>query len=486
MEHRIKTDSVFRVGREICFELGDQEIRIGEGEIGHRARQLHGNLRQFAVHHSAGPVGRYGRLRRDRQLLVIVHRFEIEEEANCESRRDGDHDAERIDYAVPAKAGCRKTSCGGADRIVDMLRRFGLRQVAGEETVEIIGKCFALVTNAKMRRDVVIDFANGYLLLNKFTNVYKGESDILVIEADESDGSIVNYKPHLGLCLNLQKDHKEIDVLQGYFKQFISHCKTAIINAEEENLRSIAPQAKTFGLSLGDIHPGEIKVDGFGSDFTIQGQPFRLQIPGVHNVANATAAVAAALEMGVDLETCAKALSRFTGIARRFASVGSFNKIEVVDDFAHNPHKLAATIAAAHLRGKRVLAFYQPHAFTSIKLLSNEFIESFSKSIGKDDHLWLTEVYYPGGTIPQGVSCRTIYEGLKGRGVNVSYNECREKLLAQMAAAAQPGDIVLILGARDPTLTDFARKLLNALKETQSSNMCKTCMLGNCCMAYKK
>ena len=319
-----------------------------------------------------------------------------------------------------------------------------------------------------------------------FGNVYKGDSDILVIEADESDGSIVNYKPHLGLCLNLQKDHKEINILQGYFKQFISHCKTAIINAEEENLRTIAPNAKSFGLSLGDIHPTEIKVDGFGSDFTIKNQPFRLQIPGVHNVANATAAVAAALEMGVDLETCAKALSRFTGIARRFASIGSFNKIEVVDDFAHNPHKLAATIAAAHLRGKRVLAFYQPHAFASIKLLSNEFIESFSKSIGKDDHLWLTEVYYPGGTIPQGVSCRTIYEGLKGRGVNVNYNECREKLLSQMATAAQPGDIVLILGARDPTLTDFARKLLNTLKDTQSSNMCKTCMLGNCCMAYKK
>ena len=319
-----------------------------------------------------------------------------------------------------------------------------------------------------------------------FGNVYKGDSDILVIEADESDGSIVKYRPHLGLCLNLQKDHKEIEILQGYFKEFISHCKTAIINAEEENLRTLAPQAKSFGLSMGDIHPGEIKVDGFGSDFTIQGQPFRLQIPGVHNVANATAAVAAALEMGVDLETCAKALSKFTGIARRFASIGTFNKIEVVDDFAHNPHKLAATIAAAHLRGKRVLAFYQPHAFTSIKLLSNEFVESFSKSIGKDDHLWLTEVYYPGGTIPQGVTCRTVYEGLKGRGVNVSYSECREKLLSQMAAAAQPGDIILILGARDPTLTDFARKLLNALKEVHASSICKTCMLGNCCMAYQK
>ncbi len=209
-------------------------------------------------------------------------------------------------------------------------------------------------------------------------------------------------------------------------------------------------------------------------------------MPGLHNVANATAAVAAALQLGVDLETCAKALHKFQGIARRFASIGSYNKIEVVDDFAHNPHKLAATIAAAHLRGKRVLAFYQPHAFTSIKLLTPEFVESFARSIGPDDHLWLTEVYYPGGTIPEGISCRTVYEGLKARGVNVSYDDCRERLLAEMAAAAQPGDVLLVLGARDPTLTDFARKLLQALKERQGDCTCKNCMLGNCCMAYSK
>lgn len=319
-----------------------------------------------------------------------------------------------------------------------------------------------------------------------FGNVYKGESDILVIEADESDGSIVKYRPHLGLCLNLQKDHKEIDILQGYFKEFISHCKTAIINAEEENLRVLAPQAKTFGLSLGDVHPTEIKVDGFGSDFTIQGQPFRLHIPGLHNVCNAVAAVSAALQMGVDLDTCAKALNKFQGIARRFASVGSYDKIEVVDDFAHNPHKLGATIAAAHLRGKRVLAFYQPHAFTSVKMLAPEFVESFAKHIGPEDHLWLTEVYYPGGTIPQGVSCRTIYEGLKARGINVSYDDCRERILSEMAGAAQPGDILLVLGARDPTLTDFAHKLLGALKERQPVENCQNCMLGNCCMHYSK
>lgn len=319
-----------------------------------------------------------------------------------------------------------------------------------------------------------------------FGNVYKGESDILVIEADESDGSIVKYHPHLGLCLNLQKDHKEIDILQGYFKEFASHCKTVVSNAEEANLCAIAPQAKTFGLSMGDIYPSEIKVDGFGSDFTIQGQPFRLRVPGMHNVANATAAIAAALEMGVNLETCAKALNKFEGIARRFASIGSFNKIEVVDDFAHNPHKLGATISAAHLRGKRVLAFYQPHAFASVKLLTPEFVESFAKHIGPEDKLWLTEVYYPGGTISSGISTRSIYEGLKERGTNVAYYDCREKILAEMAAAAQPGDILLVLGARDPTLTDFARKLLAALKEKQPVSSCSECMLGNCCLNYNK
>ncbi len=319
-----------------------------------------------------------------------------------------------------------------------------------------------------------------------FGNVYKGESDILVIEADESDGSIVKYHPYLGLCLNLRKDHKEINILQDYFHTFISHCKHAIVNGEEPNLTAISGKAKTFGLTGGDFHPTAIKADGFGSDFTIQGQEFRLHLPGLHNVANAVAAVAAAVEMGVDLETCAKALNKFTGIARRFASVGSYNKIEVIDDFAHNPHKLGATIEAAHLRGQRVLAFYQPHAFTSIKMLAADFVDSFAKHIGPNDHLWLTEVYYPGGTVPQGVSCQTVYEGLKARGVNVSYDSCRERQLADIAACAQPGDVILVLGARDPTLTDFARKILAALKEPAAAADCAHCLLGNCCMAYKK
>lgn len=320
-----------------------------------------------------------------------------------------------------------------------------------------------------------------------FGNVYKGASDLLVIEADESDGSIVNYHPYLGLCLNLRKDHKEIDVLQGFFTQFVKNCQKAIVNVEEDNLKAVAGGGKTFGLHNGDVHPEDIRADGFGSDFTINGQKFRLNIPGLHNVSNATAAVAAALECGVDLQTCAAALEKFSGIARRFAPVGSYNNIEVIDDFAHNPHKLHATIDAAHLRGKRVLAFYQPHAFTSIKMLTPEFVENLSLAVGKDDHIWLTEVYYPGGTVPEGVTSKSVYEGLKRNGVNATFDPCRERILADMAASARPGDILLVLGARDPTLTDFAKKLLDGVKHAQKEKCsCQECLLGNCCMAYAK
>lgn len=319
-----------------------------------------------------------------------------------------------------------------------------------------------------------------------FGNVYKGASDLLVIEADESDGSIVHYHPYLGVCLNLRKDHKEVDVLQGFFTQFVKHCQQAIVNVEEDNLKAAGAGCKTFGMYRGDVHPENIRANGFGSEFTIQGQPFTLPVPGLHNVANATAAVAAALQCGVDLPTAARALEHFSGVARRFASIGTCNHIEVIDDFAHNPHKLHATIDAAHLRGKRVLAFYQPHAFTSIKMLTPEFVENLSQCLTPQDSLWLTEVYYPGGTIPQGVTSKSVYDGLKANGVRAYFDPCREHILADMAAAAQPGDILLVLGARDPTLTDFAKKLLQAVEHRQTQASCSDCMLGNCCMAYKK
>ena len=299
-----------------------------------------------------------------------------------------------------------------------------------------------------------------------FGNVYKGKSDILVIEADESDGTLVNYHPKIGVMLNLAKDHKELDVLRGFFQKFSINCGTFIINEEEKGLKEIAGQYKTFGLKKGGLHVKDLKLTGFGSIFTVEGVPFKLNIPGEHNVKNALAAITAAREAGVDLRAASEALANFKGVYRRFNTVGIVNGIEVIDDFAHNPHKVAATLKAAHLRGKRVLIFFQPHAYASVQLLQKEFIEEFSKNIRKNDMLWLGEIYYAGGTAPQGISTKLIYDGLK-KNKNVKFAPQRESIIAAMAKSAKPGDVVLVLGARDPTLTDFAKQIFQAIHAKQ-------------------
>ncbi len=316
--------------------------------------------------------------------------------------------------------------------------------------------------------------AEGY-----FGNVYKGKSDILVIEADESDGTLVNYHPKIGVMLNLAKDHKELDILKGYFKKFSINCDKFIINAEEENLKEIGGKCKTFGLHTGDLIAENLKADGFGSDFTINGVAFRINLPGEHYVKDALGAIAAALELEVSLQDCSDALAEFKGVYRRFNTIGTVNGIEVIDDFAHNPHKLAATLKAAHLRGKRVLAFFQPHAFASVQLLLREFIEEFTKQIKENDTLWLGEIYYAGGTIPEHISSKLIYEGLKHNGINAKFMPCRNEAAADIAAAAQPGDVILVMGARDPTMTDFAKQIFRAVKDKDySKKPCRQCLLN--------
>lgn len=302
-----------------------------------------------------------------------------------------------------------------------------------------------------------------------FGNVCQGKSNILVIEADESDGTLVNYHPKIGLMLNLAKDHKEIDVLKGYFQKFSINCDKFILNCEEENLKEISGPAKTFGLHSGDVSAQNIKMDGFGSSFTIDGVPFRINLPGEHYIKNVLAAVCAAKEMGVSLQAAAAAVENFKGVWRRFNTVGTSEGVEIIDDFAHNPHKVAATLKAAKLRGKRVLAFFQPHAFASVQLLSKEFIDCFVQNIGPQDFLWLGEIYYAGGTVPEGVSSKIIYDGVKARGGNIKFIPCRNETAQDIAAAAKEGDVILVLGARDPTLTDYAKQILDAVKQKQRS-----------------
>jgi UDP-N-acetylmuramate--alanine ligase len=137
--------------------------------------------------------------------------------------------------------------------------------------------------------------------------------------------------------------------------------------------------------------------------------------------------------------------------------------VEVVDDFAHNPVKLAASIGAAHLRARRVLAVYQPHGFAPTRLLKNELIEAFAGALGPQDRLWLPDIYYVGGTTAKDISSQDVVEPLRRRGLQARHVPRRADIVAEAAAEAKEGDLVLVMGARDPSLSDFARDILAAL-----------------------
>jgi UDP-N-acetylmuramate--alanine ligase len=293
-------------------------------------------------------------------------------------------------------------------------------------------------------------------------NACRGKSDLLVIEADESDGSLLNYRPAVGVFLNLTKDHKEIPVLKDFLLEFRSNVRTALACADDPNLSELRADG-TFGVEKGDVRAEALQLGPGGSRFRIRGEDFVLPMAGRYNVENAVAAAAAALNEGASLADCRKALASYQGVARRFQSLGRARGVEVVDDFAHNPAKLAAAIAAAHLRAGRVLAVYQPHGFAPTRLLKNELIEAFASALAPDDRLWLPDIYYVGGTTAKDISSRDIVEPLRARGRTAFHVPRRADIAALVAAQAKEGDLVLVMGARDPSLTDFAKDILAAL-----------------------
>lgn len=297
-------------------------------------------------------------------------------------------------------------------------------------------------------------------------NAWRGGSDLLVIEADESDGTLTRYAPWLGALLNVDRDHKEVPELVRMFAEFKSRCGRFVAHAGSPGLETLLAGAATFGLGAGAQLLGEgVELGPEGSRFSVRGVEFRLPAPGRHNVENALAAIAAAQVAGVGLRECAEALRAFQGVARRFEEVGTARGVTVIDDFAHNPAKVRAAFAAARLRAERVLAVFQPHGFAPTRFNRQEFVDAFVESLGARDVLWLPEIYYAGGTAQKTISSRDLADPVRARGKDARFVERREEIPAEVAAEAKEGDLVLSMGARDPSLGDFARSLLAELKK---------------------
>ncbi|MFA6030505.1 MAG: Mur ligase domain-containing protein [Elusimicrobiota bacterium] len=295
-------------------------------------------------------------------------------------------------------------------------------------------------------------------------NAARGSSDLLVLEADESDGSLVRYKPWLGALLSVGRDHKELSVLLEMFRTFRASCARFVVHGDAPLLAEFRPHATTFGFSEGcAVRATDLVLEPGRVAFKAGGASFELPVDGRHNAENALAAAAVCLEAGIQLKDAAAALAGYRGVQRRFERLGTARGVSVVDDYAHNPDKARAAITAAKLGGRRVLAVYQPHGFAPTRFVKDELIEVFASALGPEDRLWMPEIYYAGGTAVKDISSEHIVKAVAARGRTAAFVPERADIPAAVAAEALEGDLVLVMGARDPSLSDFARSILAAL-----------------------
>ncbi len=293
-------------------------------------------------------------------------------------------------------------------------------------------------------------------------NAWAGASDLLVIEADESDGSLVRYHPAVGVVLNLQKDHKEEAVVAELFRSFARNVRESLVVGEAHNLSEFREGATVFGFGpTAQVRAVRVETEASSSRFSVAGVDFELSVPGRHNVENALAAIAACRALGVSMPDLTISLRAFKGVSRRFQVLGVSNGITVVDDFGHNPAKIAASLRTAHLRSQRVLAVFQPHGFGPLRFLRADLAEAFTMELSPDDRLWLLEAFYAGGTTTRDISSADLVADLRKKGCPATFAESRKALVESLAKQAQPGDLVLVMGARDPSLTELAKDILS-------------------------
>lgn len=298
----------------------------------------------------------------------------------------------------------------------------------------------------------------------KIGNAKVGSGDWLVIEADESDGSIVNYTPEVGLLLNIDKDHKEIDVLMDVFDQFKKNTtQFFVVNQSHALAKKLsANPAHNFSVDANDdaaYHAADFKQDGFSISFEINDVPFTLNSVGKHNMENALAAATVANLIGVPLSTAAEALKNYEGIYRRHQIIGQKNNVWLLDDYAHNPAKCAASIEACQPIAKKVIAWFQPHGYGPTKFLRHDFVEEISRVLRPQDEIWMSEIFYAGGTAVKDISANDLINDLKAKAVNAFFVENRNNLVENMRPHFTEDCVLLLMGARDPSLEQFAKQV---------------------------
>ncbi|HEV2816458.1 MAG TPA: Mur ligase family protein [Allosphingosinicella sp.] len=303
-----------------------------------------------------------------------------------------------------------------------------------------------------------------------FASALVGAGGSFVSEVDESDGSIALYRPSVAVLNNISLDHKSLDELRHLFRDFAARAGTIVLNLDDDETRFLAAalpperlRSYSFADEAADLFGSDIAEEPFSVSFRLGDIAVRLQVPGRHNAENALAALAAAEAVGVPLAEGARALAGFSGLRRRFERVGAAGGVSVIDDFAHNPDKIAATLRTLHAFPGRLLLFFQPHGYGPLRTMKEALIACFAAEMAAEDVLIMPDPVYYGGTTSREVGSGDIIAGVADRGRHAEHVAERAACADRLLALARPGDRIVVMGARDDTLTLFAEALVARL-----------------------
>lgn len=312
---------------------------------------------------------------------------------------------------------------------------------------------------------------------NPYPSARIGDPGLFVSEVDESDGSIALYRPTIGVLLNVSLDHKSIEELRVLFGNYVAAADTAVINLDSPEAGYLVPRAAkrvTFGIANrkaditvepDSIDPSELGIRAAVIDNRKREVfPLILPMPGLHNLSNALAAIATASAAGIGVGHAAYALRTFEGLARRFDVIGtSAGGITVIDDFGHNPEKCAATLKTLKASPGRVIAFFQPHGYGPLRQMGTELAATFARELGADDITIMCDPVYFGGTVDRSEGSGRIVGLINGAGGRAEHIAARTDCGDRIVTLARAGDRIVVMGARDDTLTEFAQSLLARL-----------------------
>jgi len=380
------------------------------------------------------------------------------------------------DIVAANRLGCRRATRAGilSDLFNDSRLPIGIAGTSGKSTVTgmvgwILHACGRVPT--VMNGAVMKNFASPDA---PFASALVGDGAPFVSEVDESDGSIARYRPRIAVLNNVSLDHKSMDELRTLFAGFIAKAETAIVNIDNDEAAALAaalPCERVHSFALdrpADFAARDIVEEAFGSRFTLcvggNLMPATLQVPGRHNIANALAAIAASLAAGVPLADAVAAIAEFAGLRRRFDLVGEARGVVVIDDFGHNPDKIAATLDTLHAFPGRILMLFQAHGYGPLKQMRAELAAAFADRMRDGDVLVMPDPVYFGGTVAREVTSADLIADIAAQGHDARHIADRAAAAAALVAEARTGDRIVVMGARDDSLSQLAAGIVTALE----------------------